>query len=109
MEPVQHLVSSLIARIVGPAPLSIEKVMFAWRVSVGPALARLTRVTLGHDGVMNVVVEDGRWVRELERSSSTILERLRELLGAEEVRRIEITCPVSPRSDRRRPRSKRSQ
>jgi len=107
MEPVQHLVASAIARIVRPAPLSIEKVMFAWRVSVGAALARLTRVTLGHDGVMNVVVEDGRWVKELERSSPAILERLRDLLGQDEVCRIEISCPASARSDRRRPRSAR--
>ncbi|MCX6539144.1 MAG: DUF721 domain-containing protein [Acidobacteria bacterium] len=108
MEPVQHLVSSAIARIVRPAPLTIEKVMFAWRVSVGPALARLTRVTLSQNGVMDVVVEDGRWVKELERLSPTILERLRDLLGQDEVRRIELTCPASPRSDRRRPRSTRS-
>lgn len=105
MEPVQNLVSSVIASIVRPAPLSIEKVMFAWRVSVGPALARLTRVTLGDDGVMNVVVEDGRWTKELERSSRTILGRLQDLLGSDEVRQIEITCPTSPRSGRRRPRS----
>jgi predicted nucleic acid-binding Zn ribbon protein len=105
MESVRHLVSSAIAHIVRPAPLTMEKVMFAWRVSVGPALARLSRVTLDQDGVMNVVVDDGRWVKELERSSPTILERLRELLGLDEVRRLDITCTVSPRSDRRRPRN----
>lgn len=82
--------------------------MFAWRVSVGPALARLTRVTLDHDGVLNVVVDDGRWMKELERSSPTILERLRDLLGIDEVRQIAITCPVSSRSTGRRPRSTRS-
>ena len=84
MVPVQRLVSSVVASVVRPAPLSIEKGMFAWRVSVGPALARLTRVTLGRDGVIRVVVEDGRWVKELERSSSTILERLRDLLGQDD-------------------------
>jgi len=105
MESVQHLVSSAIARIVRPAPLSDEKVMFAWRVSVGPALARLTRVSLGNDGVLNVVVEDGRWVRELERSSTTILERLRDLLGVDEVRQMDVTCPVSPRHAGRRTRT----
>ena len=107
MEPVSRLVSSAIAGIVRPAPLSIEKVMFAWRVSVGPALARLTSVSLGHDGVMRVVVEDGRWVNELERSSSTILDRLRDLLGDDEVGQIEITCPVGSQSGRRRPRATR--
>jgi predicted nucleic acid-binding Zn ribbon protein len=105
MEPVQHLISSAIAGIVRPAPLSIEKVMFAWRVSVGPALARLTRVTLGQDGVISVIVEDGRWVKELERSSSTILQRLRDFLGQDEVCRIEITCPTIPRRTGRRPRT----
>ena len=105
MESVQHLVASAIARIVRPAPRSVEKVMFAWRVSVGPALARLTRVSLDQDGVMRVVVEDGRWVRELERSSATILERLRDLLGQDEVRQIDVTCSVSPKRSGRRPRT----
>jgi len=108
MEPVQHLIASGIARIVRRAPLSLEKVMFAWRVAVGPALARLTRVTLRQDAVLDVVVTDGRWVKELERSSPTILERLRDLLGQDEVRRIELTCPSNTRSDRHRPRSTHS-
>lgn len=108
MEPVQHLIASGIARIVRPAPLSIEKVTFAWRVAVGPALARVTRVTLRQDAVLDVVVSDGRWVRELERSSPTILERLRDLLGHDEVCRIDLTCPSNTKSDRRRPRSTRS-
>jgi predicted nucleic acid-binding Zn ribbon protein len=108
MEPVQHLIASAIAGIVRPAPLSIEKVMFAWRVSVGPALARLTRVTLRQDGVLEVLVSDARWMKELERSAKTVLERLRDLLGPDEVHRIELTCPSNTRSDRRRPRGTRS-
>jgi predicted nucleic acid-binding Zn ribbon protein len=108
MESVQNLVASAIAGIVRPAPLSPEKVMFAWRVSVGPALARLTHVALRHDGVLDVLVNDARWLRELERSSPMVLERLRDLLGQGEVRRIELTCPSNTRSDRRRPPKPRS-
>lgn len=77
--------------------------MFAWRVAVGQALARLTHVALRPDGVLDVVVTDARWLRELERSSPMILERLRDLLGQDEVRRIGLTCPSNTRSDRRRP------
>ena len=97
MDSIQSLITPAIARIVRAAPLSGEKVLFAWRMSVGPGIARVTRVRLGLAKVLDVEVTDARWRGELERSQSTVLERLRELLGPEEVQRIQFSGPVMPK------------
>jgi hypothetical protein len=103
MEPVQSLMSSALARLVRPAPLSPEKVAFAWRASVGPAVSRVTRVRLtGLFGVLEVVVDDDRFGDELARSASLVLSRLQDLLGADAVGRIELKRPGRPPARRRR-------
>ena len=93
MVPLQSLVSTAAARIVRPAPLSPEKVLFAWRVAVGPALARVAHVALSTDRILVVDFTDERWRAELERAGPAILERLRELLGAECVERVSLRGP----------------
>ncbi len=102
MEPVQSLMSSAIARLVRPAPLSPEKVLFAWRSAVGPSVSRVTRVRLAADGVIDVVVDDDRFGDELARSAPMVLGRLQDLLGADTVRRLEVTRPGKPVARRRR-------
>ncbi|MEI6668286.1 MAG: DciA family protein [Acidobacteriota bacterium] len=101
---MHDLVAPAIAGIVRAAPRSAEKTLFAWRVAVGQALARLTRIRLDDDGVLTAELDDARWAKELERSSPIILGRLREMLGADQVRLVRIVGPAPPRSDRRRPR-----
>ena len=97
MEPVQALIAPAIARLVRPAPLTPEKVLFAWRVSVGPAIARVTRVRLGLAKVLDVEVTDARWRAEVERSAGAVIERVRALLGPEEVARIQFSGPTLAR------------
>lgn len=101
MEPIQPLLASAIARIVRPAPLSIEKVLFAWRVTAGPALAKVTRVTLTAAGMLEVDVDDVRWRDELERSTTLLLDRMRDLLGPDCVQGIvwkgPARSPAKPR------------
>lgn len=102
MEPVQSLMSSAIARLVRPAPLSPEKVLFAWRAAVGPSVSRATRVRLASHGVLDVIVEDDRFGDELARSAPMVLGRLQDLLGADTVRRLEVKRPGKPAGRRRR-------
>ena len=102
MEPVQSLMSSAVARLVRPAPLSPEKVLFAWRCAVGPAVARVTRVRLAGHGVLEAVVDDDRFGDELARSASLVLSRLQALLGADAVNRLELKRPGKPAGRRRR-------
>jgi hypothetical protein len=101
MEPIQSLLPAAVTSVVRPAPLSPEKVLFAWRVAVGPALARVTRVRLGADRALEVSLDDPRFAQEIVRSTSIVLGRLQELLGRDAVRRLAVRPPEGARSGRR--------
>lgn len=103
MEPIQPLFASAVARLVRPAPLTPEKVVFAWRMAVGAAIARVTRVRLTAEHTLDVEFEDERWSAELERSSATVLQRVQDLLGAEHVQRLSLRTSA-PQNHRRRRR-----
>jgi hypothetical protein len=90
---LQDMMPGALAAIVRKAPLTPEKVAFAWRTVVGPALDNVTTVRLV-DGVLQVASRDQTWQRELRRSTPAILGRLQPLLG-DAVTRIEITAPAS--------------
>lgn len=102
MQPIQSLVSAALARVVRPAPLSAEKVLFAWRVAVGPAVARVTRVRLAGDGALEVELDDGRFGDELVRSAPVVLSRMQDLLGAETLSRVAVRRPEFRRPGRPR-------
>ena len=85
MIPVQSFASGVIAEIVRRQPASKERTNFAWQLSVGQPLARVTTVEL-QDGVLNVRAVDRRWIREIERARETVVEKMRHLLGADAVR-----------------------
>jgi predicted nucleic acid-binding Zn ribbon protein len=89
MEPVQRATAAVVAEILRRAPLSPEKVTFAWRQAVGPAVARVTSVRLTADETLHVVAEDARWQTEIRRSTGLIRARLVALLG-NVVSRIEV-------------------
>ena len=89
MRPLAHVVPGALLHLLHDAPLSPGKVGFAWRAAVGPALDRVTHVRL-EGSVLLVDTPSAQWSREVMRSSPIILERLRELLGAGTVERIEV-------------------
>jgi hypothetical protein len=90
---LQDLMPGALAAIIRKAPLTPEKVAFAWRTTVGPAVANVTTVMLV-EGVLQVASRDQTWQRELRRSTPAILGRLKPLLG-DAVTRIEVSAPVS--------------
>jgi len=89
MIPVHRLLPDGLATILRKAPLSDEKVAFAWRSSVGPAIDRGTNVIL-RDGVLEVTARDAAWGHEVERSGALIRARLDSLLGQGVVRAITV-------------------
>ena len=78
-----------VAAIVRKAPLTPEKVTFAWRSVVGPAIDHATSVNWS-DGVLRVKAKDVAWQREVERSAALIRSRLDHLLGERVVRYIDV-------------------
>jgi hypothetical protein len=92
MIAVQRVLPDMLAAIVRRQPLSPAKVDFAWRTSVGPALARATTVRLRDDGALVVRLTDARWKAELNRGRTLLRERLGVLLG-DDLQRIVIHAP----------------
>jgi predicted nucleic acid-binding Zn ribbon protein len=88
MEPASRLLSRVLPSLMARAPLTPEKVEFAWRTVVGPAMARATRVQLGENGTLLVRAADANWRREVEGAFPMILPRIRALLGEATVRRL---------------------
>ena len=78
------------ADIIRKAPLCPEKVDFAWRSAVGPALQRVTSVRLDDQGMLHVTTANQHWGREVRRSSRLIMSRLEALLGAGTVKGLKV-------------------
>lgn len=87
---MRQVVPEAVAEIIRKAPLTPEKVAFAWRSVVGPAITQATTVSWGDDGVLRVKTKDAAWQREVERSAALIRSRLETLLGEQVVRYIDV-------------------
>jgi len=79
-----------LADVLRKAPLTPEKVAFAWRTAVGPAVERVTVVEL-QGYILHVHTKDAAWQREIERSAGHIRARLATLLGDGVVGGLDVT------------------
>jgi Dna[CI] antecedent DciA-like protein len=89
MIQVHRCIPDALAQVLRKAPLNDEKVSFAWRSSVGPAIDRGTTVIL-REGVLQVMAREAAWGREVQRSEALIRARLESLLGRGVVRTIAV-------------------
>lgn len=89
MRPLSHVVPAAVAQLLQAAPLSSGKVRFAWRLAVGPAMDRSTRVRLERDALI-VEAASPEWAREARRLSGIVLARMQTFMGADAVKRIEV-------------------
>jgi len=78
-----------LAALLRKAPLSPEKIEFAWRAAVGPSVDKVTTIEL-RARVLHVRAKDPAWRREIERSAGMIRSRLNGLLGDDTVRHIDV-------------------
>ena len=79
---------AVVAEVVRKAPLTDEKVTFAWRLAVGPAVDRATRVHLDAQGTLHVKAEAPAWLDGVRQSVGLIRSRLAHYLGDTAVKRI---------------------
>ena len=91
MDSVQKILSGALAEVLARAPLTPEKVAFAWRASVGPAMDKATSVEL-KGRVLHVRARDEAWRREVERSMGIVRSRMEALLGKGVVGEIRVTA-----------------
>ena len=89
MIQVQRFMPEALAEILRNAPLSAEKVAFAWRSAVGPAIDRGTTTSF-EAGMLRVSAREPGYLKEIERSLPLIRARLDALLGPGVVRTIHI-------------------
>ena len=90
MVRADRVIPSVLATVIRPAPLCAEKVEFAWRVSVGPAMARVTQARIDDRRVLVVTAQDAQWRREVQRGFGVIRSRLDALLGPDAFINVEI-------------------
>jgi hypothetical protein len=104
METLSRAMPGMLADVIRKAPLTPEKVDFAWRMAVGPEIARSTTVRLGAEGVLHVAA-DAQWAAEVRRARTLIVSRLAAFLGDGAVRRLQTPPPpeARPRPAKRRP------
>ncbi|MGE0041884.1 MAG: DUF721 domain-containing protein [Vicinamibacterales bacterium] len=101
MDTLSRAIPGMLAPMIRKAPLTPEKVAFAWRMAVGPEIARSTTVRLGDDGVLQVQA-DPHWAAEVRRARTLIVPRLAAFLGDGTVRRLQT--PPPPEGRRRPPK-----
>ena len=89
MIQVHRFMPDALFEILRKAPLNAEKIAFAWRSAVGPAVDRGTTISF-EDGVLRVTAREKPWLQEVERSKGLIRARLDALLGPGVVRVILI-------------------
>jgi len=85
-----QVLPGVLAEVIRRQPLTPEKVAFAWRLAVGPALAKSTSVRLDAEGVLHVTAAAAPWAASVRSASHLIRTRLDEALGPGVVTRLEI-------------------
>ena len=83
-------VPDALAEVLRKAPLTPEKIEFAWRAAVGPGVAGVTTIEL-QGRVLHVTAKDAAWQREVERSLGVVRGRMESLLGKGNVGDIRVT------------------
>jgi hypothetical protein len=79
---------AVLAEMIRKAPLTDEKVTFAWRLAVGPALGKATTVRLSSSGTLHVSADAPAWLDAVRKSSGLIRSRLAHFLGEDAVRQL---------------------
>jgi hypothetical protein len=89
MVPVHRAIPGALTAMLRNAPLTPEKVAFAWRAAVGPAVEKATTIEL-KGRVLEVRAKDPVWQREVGRSAGVIRARLQTLLGNDVVTSLDV-------------------
>jgi hypothetical protein len=83
-----QVLPGVVGDVIRKAPLSDEKVAVAWRLAVGPAVAKSTTVRLADGGTLYVTAESKAWIDSVRASIGLIRSRLAHVLGEDVVQRV---------------------
>ena len=79
---------AVVADVIRKAPLTDDKVAFAWRLAVGPTIDKSTAVRLAADGTLYVTAESNAWIDAVRASIGLIRSRLAHYLGEDAIKRV---------------------
>lgn len=91
MQSVNDLAGAALRGLLADQPATPGKVALAWRLAAGPTLARAASIEWHESGVLHIRVADPAWLKEIRFARPKLVERLREMLGSDAVRRVEIS------------------
>jgi Dna[CI] antecedent, DciA len=90
MLPLRSASTRALQSLLHDQPLTAAKVVFAWQIAAGPAMARATSPIWSDDGSLRVRARDTAWRREVARARPMIAQRIGQLLGPDVVKKIVI-------------------
>lgn len=82
---------AVLAEVIRKAPLTDEKVAFAWRLAVGRAVGKVTTVRLASNGILYVKADAPAWNDAIAKSLGLIRSRLAHYLGETAVKSIDLS------------------
>jgi predicted nucleic acid-binding Zn ribbon protein len=88
--PVGEGLDRFVKGLGGPSARTVGGVFERWPEIVGDAVAAHTHPLSMRDGSLQVAVDDPAWAPQLRFLEGDILRRLRDVLGSDEVARIEV-------------------
>ncbi len=80
----------VLAEVIRKGPMCDEKVTLAWRLAVGPQIAKVTTVRLVPDGTLHIKTDSQTWIDAVRKSTSLIQIRMGDLLGENLVKKLEF-------------------
>ena len=80
----------VLAEVIRKGPMCDEKVTLAWRLAVGPQIAKVATVRLVPDGTLHIKTDSQAWIDAVRKSTSLIQIRMGDLLGENLVKRLEF-------------------
>ena len=98
MQPIGNGLESVVSRSLRKAP-SGEGPMLAWPLACGSAVAQRTRAIEFRDGILQVMVPDAGWRRELQALAPRYVAQINKFC-ADDVARIEFIV-ADPRKPNR--------
>ncbi len=90
MLPLRSASTRALQSLLNDQPVTAAKVVFAWQIAAGPAMARATTPVWSDDGRLRVRARDAAWHREVTHARPMIAQRLELLLGPGVVKTIVI-------------------
>ena len=82
---------AVLADVIRKAPLTDEKVAFAWRLAVGPAVDKATSVRLASNGTLYVKADAPAWNDAIGKSLGLIRSRLAHFLGETTITSVDLS------------------